>query len=491
MTQQRRIAPLVIAALMGFGFAFLDARADERSDLTPLLQAARNFDHDAAMLLVLEGADVDAAENDGTTALHWAAYAGADALAVALLEAGADPNATNRYGLTPLQAAAEGGFAVSVIALLDAGADANAVLPEGETILMTAARAGDPIALKALVDSGADIEARDGFYGETALIWAAIEDHAEAVRVLQTAGADINGRSAAMDYQSRRAGQSILGLGEWTPMMYAARENSLAAGHALIEVGADLDLKDPDGATALVLAIINAHYEFADMLIEAGTDPNLGDNDANMGPLYAAVDMHRLTVGHGRGSPPPVGLLTAVDTARSLLEHGADPNATLTKAILTRTHTMGDTALGEGATPLMRAAKSGDIEMVRLLVEHGADPFAKMPNGTTVLHFVAGIGWRNGSPVAPSYDQGSEEEAVETIDYMLELGLELEAVNDSGDTPLHSAISGRGSQVIVAHLLERGADLNIENGRGQTPQAIAERSSDEIKALISAAAARQ
>ncbi|HUF73942.1 MAG TPA: ankyrin repeat domain-containing protein, partial [Gammaproteobacteria bacterium] len=246
--------------------------------------------------------------------------------------------------------------------------------------------------------------------------------------------------------------------GAWTPVMYAARENSLEAGRALIGAGADLVVQDPDGATALVIAIINAHYEFAEMLLEAGADPNIGDNEAGMGPLYAAVDMHRLAVGHGRGTPPPVGLLTAVDTARSLLEHGADPNATLTKPILTRTHTMGDSALGEGATPLLRAAKSGDIEMVRLLVEHGADPFAAMPNGTTAMHFVAGLGWRNGSPLAPSYDQGSEEEAVRTIDYLLELGLDINVKNESGDTPLHSAISGRGSEVIVARLLERGAD---------------------------------
>lgn len=270
--------------------------------------------------------------------------------------------------------------------------------------------------------------------------------------------------------------------------MYAARENSLAAGKALIDAGVDLDLQDPDGATALVIAIINAHYEFAEMLLDAGADPNISDNEAGMGPLYAVVDMHRLAVGHGRGTPPPVGLLTAVDTARSLLEHGADPNATLKKAKLTRTHTMGDMALGDGATPLLRAAKSGDVEMVRLLVEHGADPFATMPNGTTAMHFVAGLGWRNGSPLAPSYDQGPDEEAVATIEYLLELGLEINVRNDAGETPLHSAVSGRQSELIVAHLLERGADPLILNGREQTALTLAERSSDAIASLVLSAA---
>lgn len=483
----RRLALLAVAA--AFAINLSTAQANERADLTPLLDAARRFDHEAAMALVEQGAAVAAAENDGTTALHWAAYAGDNALVAALLTAGADPKAANRYGLTPLQAAAEGGFAESVTALLAAGADANAVLPEGETILMTAARSGNADVVEALLAAGAETEARDSFYGETALIFAAVEDHADAVDVLAAHGADVDAASALLDYASRRAGQSVLGLGEWTPVMYAARENSLAAGEALIAAGADLDRQDPDGATALVIAIINAHYEFAELLIEAGADTNLGDNDADMGPLYAAVDMHRLAVGHGRGTPPPVGLLTAVDTARALLEHGADPNATLKNSILTRTHTIGDTVLGEGATPLLRAAKSGDIEMVRLLVEFGADPLATMPNGTNALHFASGLGWRDGSPIAPSYDQGTEEEAVATIDYLLELGLAVIVTNDGGDTPLHSAISGRGSELIIARLLAHGADPLIANARGQTPLAVAEsRSTEAIAALVGAAA---
>ena len=489
MTRSRHaILPLLLAVSTALLTPFGEARAQNRSDLTPLLEAARTFDQDAAMRLVLDGADVDAAENDGTTALHWAAHAGSDALVVALLDAGADPNVVNRYGLTPLQAAAEGGHEVSVVALLDAGADASAVLPEGETVLMTAARSGNLVVLQALLDHGVDIEARDSFYGETALIWATVENHAAAVEMLVAHGADVDAASTEIDYPTRRAGQSVLGLGRWTPIMYAARENALETGTALIEAGANLDLQDPDGATALVIAIINGHYEFANLLIEAGADPNLADNEAAMGPLYAAVDMHRLTIGHGRGTPPPVGLLTAIDTARLLLEHGADPNASLLRPILTRTHTMGDFALGEGATPLMRAAKSGDIEMIRLLVEHGADAFATLPNGTTVMHFVAGQGWRNGSPAAPSYDQGTEAEAVLTIDFLLELGLDIDAQNEAGDTPLHSAVSGRQSEMIVARLLERGADPSIENGRGQTVLALAEaRSTEQIAALVAAA----
>ena len=307
--------------------------------------------------------------------------------------------------------------------------------------------------------------------------------------VLAEHGADVDGRSALMEFPSRRAGQSILPLGAWTPLMYAARENALAAGEALVASGASLDLTDPDGATALVIAIINAHYEFAELLLKSGADPNVVDNEAGMGALYAAVDMHRLAVGHGRGNPVPVGLLDAVDAVRLLLEHGADPNALLEKPILQRQHTFGDGTLGAGASPLMRAAKSGDIALVRMLLEAGADPKLTLPNGTTALMLAAGLGWRNGSPLAPSYDQGSDAEAVETLELLLSLGLDLKAANQAGDTALHAAVGGRGSEAIVRFLLERGADPKAANGRQQTPLSIAEaRGSDAMKALVRAAA---
>src|SRR5882672_1030513 len=272
--------------------------------------------------------------------------------------------------------------------------------------------------------------------------------------------------------------------------MYAARQNALAAGEALVAAHAGMDATDPDGATALVIAIINAHYEFAELLLHAGADANVVDNEAGMGPLYAAIDMHRLAVGHGRGNPTPVGLLTSVDIARALLEQGADANARLKKPIMQRQHTFGDGALGAGATPLMRAAKSGDVEMLRVLLAAGADPKLTLPNGTTALMFAAGLGWRNGSPLAPSYDQGSDEEAVETNRQLLELGLDVNAASDTGDTALHAAVSGRKSEAIVRFLLDRGADPRKANSKQQTPLALAEspRGSPALAALVREAA---
>src|SRR6185503_2237115 len=400
VTRARRSRSLVVLLCASASLA-----AHARDDLTPLLAAARVGDHDKAMALAREGGEVGAVEADGTSALHWAAHFGDAELVRALLAAGAEVHAPTRYGMTPLQVASVEADAGIVEALLAAGADASGVLPEGETALMTAARAGAPDTLRLLLAHGADVEARDKFHGESALIWAAGENHADAVRVLVEHGADVDGRSAllTLEPRQRRAGQSILPLGSWTPLMYAARENARAAGEALVAAGASLDAVDPDGATALVIAIINAHYEFAELLLRAGADPNVVDNEAGMGPLYAGVDMHRLAAGHGRGNPVPVGLLDAVDAVRLLLERGAEPNAALKKPIMQRQHTFGDSTLGAGATPLLRAAKSGDVELVRMLLSAGADPKQTLPNGTTAPMLAAGLGWRNGSPLAPSY----------------------------------------------------------------------------------------
>jgi ankyrin repeat protein len=476
---------IALSVAWAAGWPALDAVAAET--VAPLVAAAKNGDRAIVLQLIERGADATAAEADGTTALHWAARAGDAALVEGLLRAGAAANAANRYGVTALQLAAVNGDAALMRTLLAAGADANAVLPEGETVLMTAARTGNAEALRVLLEHGAAIDAREQWYGESALIWAAAENHADAVRMLLEHGADADSRSALQPREQRRNGQSILPLGNWTPLMYAARENAHAAAAALVRGGAELDLVDPDGATALAIAIINAHYELAMQLLEAGADPNVVDTAAGMGPLYAAVDMHRLAIGHGRPNPRTIGTLDAAGVVQQLLQHGADPNARLTKPIMQRHHTAGDGALGAGATPLLRAAKSGDVAVMRLLLAAGADPTLTMPNGSTALMYAAGLGWRNGSALAPSYDQGSETEAVEAIGLLIDLGLAIDAVDGAGNTALHAAVTGRRAPAIVDALIARGADPLAANAKGDTPLTLAKARAPELVERLRAA----
>jgi uncharacterized protein len=437
--------------------------------LPPLVAAAKSGQQAAALALVKQGASVDDTEADGTTALHWAARSGDRKLVAALLDAGAKPNVANRYGMTPQHLAAINADAETLRLLLKAGADANAVLPEGETVLLSAARTGSVPVIDVLLEHGAKMDAREGFYGETPLIWAASQNHAAAVRTLLAHGADPNMRSAPEVWEKRRLSQNLLPLGEWSPLFYTARENALEAGKALVEGGADLNLQDPDGATALVIAIINAHYEFAAMLIDAGADTNPVDT-SGMGALYAAVDMHRLAIGHGRPNPKPVGLLTAADIVNRLLAHGANPNAALGKPMIQRQHTFGDFALAEGATPLLRAAKSGDLEVVKALVAAGADVQHATATGQNAMMYAAGFGWRNGSALAPSYDQGTDEDAVATLAFLREQGLSLAAQDKDGNTALHAAITGRAAEPIIKYLVaDAQADTMVRNAKGQTP----------------------
>lgn len=483
----RRSASVLIAcAALYAGSADAQRTGDPKvSTASPLIDAVRKSDRAAVRQLLQKKADVNAASADGTTALIWAAQLNDLESAKLLLGAGANVRSANRYGVTPLQAAAINGDPALITALLKAGADPNAILPEGETVLMTAARTGRVEALTALIEGGARLDGQEKWFGETPLIWAAAEDHAAAVELLVRRGADVNGPSAKQNYRSRRAGQSVLALGSWTPVMYAARQGAHDSLRALIEAGADLNLVDPDGATALVIAIINANYDEATLLVEKGADPNIGDKEARMAALYAAVDMHRLAIGHGRPNTKPSGQLDAVDLIKVLLAKGANPNARLSAPLMQRHHTGGDRALGDGSTPFMRAAKSGDVAVMRLLLAAGADPLLKQPNQTTALMLAAGLGWRDGSPAAPSYDQGSEQDAIEAIKLCMQAGIDINAATNTGETALHAAITGRSAESIVRFLVESGANLNAKNKQGRTPLDVAVASRRELGGIVS------
>ena len=408
-----------------------------------------------------------AAQADGTTALHLAVHGDDVAAVQRLLRAGANPSARNRYGVTPLSLAAVNGNARMIETLLKAGADPKATLAGGQTILMTAARTGNAESVKLLLAAGIDPNAKESTNGETALMWAAAENHADAVRALISRGAEVDVRSQALEYKTDRFGLegvlTILPRGSWTALLYAARQGSVEAARALAEGGANLNLTDPDGTTALLLAIINGHYDTAAAILEKGADPNLGDS-AGMAALYAAVDMNTLPEVYGRPPRNSADQLSAVELMRKLLARGADPNGQLKSATLYRAHTPGERILGEGCTPLMRAARHGDTAAMRVLLEHGADPTIEQKNHTTALMLASGLG--RGLGVFAD-EVASEAQMFEAVKVLLERRVDVNAVNDAGQTALHFAALSMDS--VVELLAKNGAKLDIKDKQGRMP----------------------
>jgi ankyrin len=415
----------------------------------------------SALAFTLAAAD----DPDGTTALHWAVRANDLDAAQRLLKAGANPDAANRYGITPLSLAAENSSAPLIQALLQAGAQ-----PSG-AILMTAARAGNAEVVRMLIARGAGANAREDTLGETALMWAAAENHPEAVRALIEHGADVNARSDKLVYPKDRFGlegvTTILPRGNWTALMYAARQGALESARTLAEMGADLNLVDSDGTTALELAILNGHFDTAGMLTEKGADPNIADV-TGMAAMYAAVDMNTLGEIYGRPGRKSMDKLTALDLIPILLAHGANPNATLKSPTLSRAHTPGEPSLGEGTTPLMRAAKNGDTAAIRVLMAHGADASLKQKNGTTALMLASGVGRGTG---VFAKDYATEAELLAAVAFLVESGMDVNAANDSGQTALH--IAAQASDGIVKYLAEHGASLDAKDKQGRTALDIA------------------
>jgi ankyrin repeat protein len=356
---------------------------------------------------------------------------------------------------------------------------------------MTASRTGTVEAVKLLLGRGADVHAREAWFGETALMWAAAENHASVVRLLVEAGADINARSTILSapvlgFPRSGGPNSPLPRGGWTALMFAAREGAIDAATALADLGADLNatalpqtdvpLKADDiaaagqsdiGTTAMVFAIINSHYDLASMLLDKGADPNVLDG-SGMGALYAAVDMNSLQWVQGRPAPILRDRFDAVDLVPRLLQKGADPNARLKTRPLKRHHDAGSTLnFGEGTTPLMRAARTNDVAVMKLLLDAGADPFLTLPDRTDALMIAAGVGYGGLRGEGIRIVVPTPEGAIEALSLLLDRGMDVDAFNTAGNTALHGAV-GRGDDV-VRFLASRGAKLDLKNKAGFTP----------------------
>jgi len=435
-----------------------------------IADAVENRDNDALRLLLKQKPDINAIQPDGTTALHWAAHWNDLESVNLLLRAGADPKIANRYGATPLSEAASLGNAPMIEALLKAGADAKALTTaDGETVLMTAARAGNVDAVKILLDRGADVNARENYKGQTALMWAAAERHPEVVKLLLAHGADWKVRSfdrpTKLPKLSAASSVSPMARGGFTAFLFTAREGDIESAKAMLDGGVDIDQTDVDGATALVVSLMNKKYTFARFLLDRGANPNLAD-DKGRAALYAAVDMRNedYSALPSRKAEDP---LPSIEIVKALLDHGANPNLQLTKNLPGRSGMdTGDITLDAGTTPLMRAARSGDAEAMRILLAKGADPKIATKEGNNALMFAAGVGYRD------KFTRGTEAEALESLKVAVDAGLDLGQTNTRGETALHGA-ANRGADSIVQFLVDHGAKLDPKTKQGFTPLDVA------------------
>jgi ankyrin repeat protein len=430
-----------------------------------LIEAARSGDRAALRAQLQANVDVNVTAGDGTTALHWASFRDDLESVDLLIRAGGDVNASNDLGATPLWAASLNGNAAIARRLLFAGANPNAALLLGETVIMTASRAGHAEVVRLLLEAGADPNVQPARKettpclfdrsrtcsvqagGQTALMWAVAQKHPDVVAVLLAHGANVHARSDV--YALKKAGdvphpipenQRAFPHGGDTALTFAARVGDAASAKLLVSGGANVNDADAWGMSALALAAYNNHSDVAEVLLEHGADPNLASSEVP--PLHTAI-LHRND-----------------KLVSALLVRGAEPNAPL------RAWTGFERGSRDrwihlamvGARPLWLAARFGTPEMMRRLVDRGADPkfvhnsayysprigsvkgadvgldAPRLTETTTILMAALGMGGPAGGRWAQQNARGRQAEALEAVKLAVDLGVDINAVNNFGRT---------------------------------------------------------
>jgi ankyrin len=490
---------------------------------SPVADAAMRGDRSAVRLLGEQKADVNAPQADGATAIQWAAYRNDLEMANLLISAGADVRAANRDGATALSLAALNGNARMIERLLAAGADPNERGPNGETPLMYAARNGNVEALRALLDHNAEVNAREKLRGTTALMWAAEQAHPAAVKLLLEGGAnaaagsnpDSKGGTAylAPTPRQRAAADGIAPDGTFvgnsrrgrpqaatngvavdiaaadaaaadaafnrtqntkggglTALMFAARQGDLETARILVEAGAAVNQTSRYGWTPLLTATQNRHYRLAAYLLAHNANPNIANN-GGWTPLYIATDNRNI---EGGDYPVRAADMDQLEFIQLLLDYGADVNARVCGVESTPEQCKGDSTetrtiftmqwlYEDGATPFLRAAQSGDVELMKLLLAYGADSQIATANGTNALMVAAGVGWVEGVTF-----EWSPPETLEAVRMCLDLGIDPNLRDNDGRAALHGA-AHKGANEVVQLLVDRGAKLDVhDNGSRDT-----------------------
>ncbi len=433
-----------------------------------LVDLAEGGQTQPALALIEHGADVNAPSDDGSTALLWAVHRDDRVLVERLLKAHADAKAANRYGATPMSEAALYGDPAAIELLLKGGADPDSADSTGQTALMVVAHTNNVQAAELLLRHGAHVDATEKGRGETALHFAAAESQPAMVQELLSHRADANARSK-IDQDLRQVSPEPRiqwrAPGGLTPLLYAARQGCMECVQALIRAKADPNLSDPDGISPLLIATENFHFDVAVYLIKSGADLNHWDWWGRT-PLYAAVDLNTLPYG-GRSDRPSLDTTTSLKMIELLLNAGANPNAQL--KLFPPFRQIGsdrgaDLLLTVGTTPLLRAAKAGDVDAMKLLLAHGAKVDLANSLGVTPLMAAAGLG---SNEIDTRGKYVTEKEAIAGIDLLVAAGADVNATDNIGRSAMHGAAYW-GWNEVIKNLAGHRADLSIKDTRGHS-----------------------
>ena len=424
------------------GALALSAPVRAAADSPAIADAAMRADKDAIRTLLRQAVDVNAAQGDGMTALHWAAMKNDADLAQMLLYAGANVKAATRLGgYTPLILAAREGFSAVMAPLLASGADPNAKTANGTTALMLAAQSGSTDVVTQLLEAGAEPDVKEPVRGLTAVMFAAASDRAPVVELLAKRGADLKATSAVIDLNA------------------AGRDNAAFAG---VLFGNPAPPPAPSGTAPRIPARSGGpEVPAVPAAQQQGRFNPRAQGKAGIDRQYQLNELI-----HAQGGLAPIHLAARqgyATTVRALLDAGADVN---------------QVTAGDRSSPLLIATINGHFDLAKSLLERGADPNLAAENGATPLYGVLNCEWAPKSLypqprahlnqrigyldlVTALLDRGADPNArLRKKVWYSGYSFDLSGVDEIGGTPFWRAAYA-SDLAAMKLLVARGADPNI------------------------------